>query len=108
MEKFEFEAVTVYHDKVDPGSSTLVGAWIHRGISPEQRRVLMGFRPAKISGHVGVYTDAHYTWVLFLTRNGSARKIAVDLRIFLEQTIGVQSILQRLPNYRSVSRALAF
>ncbi len=104
------EGIAVY--EVSPKGGKMVGVWLGQKISARQRRRIMALNPDFAPGHIGVRVNkmTNTTTVMYLGRIKSpetARKIAVALKRAVLGIAGAQSMILKLPDYHSVSRALA-
>lgn len=111
MKRKCFHGIAVHADRVSPKEATLVGVWLDRQISANQRQEIMGLTPSyQGRGHIGVRKNRlGRTSILYLLRvpdSRAARDAAKALVRDVARITGATSILRKLPNYRAVRRAL--
>ncbi len=105
-----FDGVAVHSAHVTPQKPTMVGVWLGERISPQQRTELMKMNATSSPGHIGVNAGENSTAVMYVGRilaPKTARQIAIELADVVAKVTGTRIILQQLPNYLAVSRALA-
>lgn len=104
-----FNGVGVHPMRVEKDRATEVGVWIP-DITPDQREAIMQVNEECRSGHFGVRTGVQGTAVIYIGPIKSqmeARKITIFMIKLVAFVTKTHSVLRELPNYRSVSRALA-
>lgn len=110
MRKKNFEGVTVYPAYVPKGMRPLVGVWLAYPLTPDERTRLLELNANFAPGHIAVQTDGQKTAVKFvgkLPKDGTPRKVALELADAVKKLTGMSSIERQLPDYHAVSRALA-
>ncbi len=103
--------IAVYEISPEEGGKT-VGVWLGQKVPAHQRRRIMALNLDFVPGHIGVRVNkmTGTTAVMYLgciKSPKTAQKIAIALRRAVLEIVGAQSMLLKLPDSRSVSRALA-